>query len=326
MAATCVLHAVKPFPAVSFNQVLSSDCHQRLISPSAVEEEDEKIQAFVDGWAAQWQTQLIRKRSGQQLYSNKNKHTRLTPTSTSTQTIKDVSSYNYMPAPELAMDVPPPPPGYVCHRCHVPGHLIHLCPTHGDPTFDRAAALKRSRPPARLPDEQAFLTELANVIPTTSTTPTLSAQDHSSISAPRDRHAVVDETSLPPELRCPLCQHVMKEAVIASKCCFRSFCDTCIRGHLFSYHLTCFCGAPNVLADYLLPNITLRDAMDTLIQLAKKKATMTSSSSRSSSTMSSAVTQLHDDSFEAATSKEENTDHSTGRDMQNTNDGGNGSC
>ncbi|KAK8471420.1 hypothetical protein PHAVU_003G221275 [Phaseolus vulgaris] len=30
---------------------------------------------------------------------------------------------------------------------------------------------------------------------------------------------------LPPELHCPLCNNVMKDAVLTSKCCFKSFCD-----------------------------------------------------------------------------------------------------
>ena len=34
-------------------------------------------------------------------------------------------------------------------------------------------------------------------------------------------------SDLPPELRCPLCKEVMKDAVLTSKCCFRSFCDKC---------------------------------------------------------------------------------------------------
>lgn len=33
---------------------------------------------------------------------------------------------------------------------------------------------------------------------------------------------------LPPELRCPLCHDVMKDAVLTSKCCFKSFCDRCM--------------------------------------------------------------------------------------------------
>jgi len=30
-----------------------------------------------------------------------------------------------------------PPPGYVCHRCHVSGHWIQDCPTNGDPKYDK---------------------------------------------------------------------------------------------------------------------------------------------------------------------------------------------
>lgn len=30
----------------------------------------------------------------------------------------------------------PPPPGYVCFRCSVPGHWIHQCPTNGDQNLD----------------------------------------------------------------------------------------------------------------------------------------------------------------------------------------------
>lgn len=38
---------------------------------------------------------------------------------------------------------------------------------------------------------------------------------------------------LPPELHCPLCNDVMKDAVLTSKCCFKSFCDKC----MFFMHL-----------------------------------------------------------------------------------------
>ena len=30
-----------------------------------------------------------------------------------------------------------PPPGYICHRCHVSGHWIQDCPTNGDPKYDK---------------------------------------------------------------------------------------------------------------------------------------------------------------------------------------------
>lgn len=32
---------------------------------------------------------------------------------------------------------------------------------------------------------------------------------------------------LPPELKCPLCKEVMRDAALTSKCCYESFCDKC---------------------------------------------------------------------------------------------------
>lgn len=31
----------------------------------------------------------------------------------------------------------------------------------------------------------------------------------------------------PPELKCPLCKEVMRDAALASKCCLKSYCDKC---------------------------------------------------------------------------------------------------
>ncbi|KAJ9549987.1 hypothetical protein OSB04_022530 [Centaurea solstitialis] len=41
---------------------------------------------------------------------------------------------------------------------------------------------------------------------------------------------------LPPELHCPLCIEVMKDAVLTSKCCFTSFCDKCYLKKGFTTH------------------------------------------------------------------------------------------
>jgi hypothetical protein len=45
---------------------------------------------------------------------------------------------------------------------------------------------------------------------------------------------------LPPELRCPLCKEVMKDAVLTSKCCFRSFCDKCMLCFTFLILILCY--------------------------------------------------------------------------------------
>lgn len=70
---------------------------------------------------------------------------------------------------------------------------------------------------------------------------------------------------LPPELKCPLCKEVMKDAALTSKCCFQSFCDKCIRDHIIAKSM-CVCGATDVLADDLLPNKTLRDTINRILE------------------------------------------------------------
>ncbi|KAK9086939.1 hypothetical protein Syun_029333 [Stephania yunnanensis] len=72
---------------------------------------------------------------------------------------------------------------------------------------------------------------------------------------------------IPAELHCPLCKRVMKDAVMTGKCCYRSFCDKCIRECIISKSM-CACGATNILADDLVPNKNVRDLLESY-QLAK---------------------------------------------------------
>ncbi|KAF2304195.1 hypothetical protein GH714_028473 [Hevea brasiliensis] len=127
-----------------------------------------------------------------------------------------------------------PPEGYICNRCKVPGHFIQYCPTNGDPNYD----FKR-------PNDDAFKKEIFGCFPS------------------KRSWSVSD---LPPELLCPLCKQVMKDAALTSKCCFKSFCDKCIRDHLIISKLKCECGAANVLADSLIPNMTLRDTINCFVE------------------------------------------------------------
>ncbi|EFJ09440.1 hypothetical protein SELMODRAFT_44235, partial [Selaginella moellendorffii] len=154
-----------------------------------------------------------------------------------------------------------PHQGYICHRCGVAGsHFIQHCPTNGDPSYDvkkmkmpsgiprtmlvanpdGSYALPTGEAAAMQPNEDAFAKEIEGVIP----------------SEPI--------TDVPSELRCPLCQNALKDAVLTSKCCFKSYCDTCIRNVLLE-KTTCVCGAKNIRADDLLPNKTLRETVDRLL-------------------------------------------------------------
>ncbi|PUZ62951.1 LOW QUALITY PROTEIN: hypothetical protein GQ55_3G027800 [Panicum hallii var. hallii] len=101
-------------------------------------------------------------------------------------------------------------------KCRVPGHFIQHCPTNGDPRYDLGRASSKINP------------LLVDPIP---------------------------DDRVPPELHCKICSKVMVDAVVASRCCFGSFCDVCIRGHIAAKS-SCVCGAQSRAAD-LIPNLTL---------------------------------------------------------------------
>ncbi|CAI9095751.1 OLC1v1031757C3 [Oldenlandia corymbosa var. corymbosa] len=154
-----------------------------------------------------------------------------------------------------------PPQGYICHRCKVPGHFIQHCPTNGDPNYD----IKRVKPPTGIPKSMLMATpDGSYALPSGAVAvlrPNEAAFEKEIEGLPTTR-SVGD---LPPELHCPLCKQVMKDAVLTSKCCFTSFCDKCIREYIISKS-ACVCGATNVLADDLLPNKTLRDTINRILE------------------------------------------------------------
>lgn len=105
-----------------------------------------------------------------------------------------------------------PPLGYICHRCKVPGHFIQYCPTNGDPTFDIKKTMASSDGSYALPGGGVAVLKPDE------------ANSQKSIEGTPSTRSVA---KIPAELYCPLCRAVMKDAVLASKCCFKSFCDKC---------------------------------------------------------------------------------------------------
>ncbi|XP_065624559.1 E3 ubiquitin ligase PQT3-like isoform X2 [Quercus suber] len=160
-----------------------------------------------------------------------------------------------------------PPQGYVCHRCKVPGHFIQHCPTNGDPNFD----IKKVKPPTGIPKSMLMATpDGSYALPSGAVAvlrPNEAAFEREIEGLPSARSV----GELPPELHCPLCKDVMKDAVLTSKCCFQSFCDRCIRDHIISKSM-CICGATNILADDLLPNKTLRDTINRILEAGNSSA------------------------------------------------------
>ncbi|CAI9093970.1 OLC1v1029594C1 [Oldenlandia corymbosa var. corymbosa] len=94
----------------------------------------------------------------------------------------------------------PPPPGYVCHRCNIPGHLIQHCSTNGDPNFD----MKRLKRPIGIPISMLVPSLDGSYSLPTGVTADMKPNEavfEKEIEGVPVRNSVVD---LPPELHCPL--------------------------------------------------------------------------------------------------------------------------
>uniref|UniRef100_A0A1D1Z2T2 E3 ubiquitin-protein ligase RBBP6 n=1 Tax=Anthurium amnicola TaxID=1678845 RepID=A0A1D1Z2T2_9ARAE len=160
-----------------------------------------------------------------------------------------------------------PPQGYTCHRCNISGHFIQHCPTNGDPNYD----IRRVKPPTGIPKSMLMATpDGSYALPSGAVAvlqPNEAAFEKEIEGLPLTRAT----TDLPPELHCPLCKEVMKDAVLTSKCCFSSFCDKCIRDYIISKSI-CVCGATNILADDLLPNKTLRETINRILESTTSSA------------------------------------------------------
>ncbi|CAE6214034.1 unnamed protein product [Arabidopsis arenosa] len=205
-------------------------------------DEESKIQALIDTPALDWQ------RQGPDTYGAGRGYGRGMP--------------GRMNGRGFGMERKTPPPGYVCHRCNVPGHFIQHCPTNGDPNYD----VKRVKPPTGIPKSMLMATPDGSYsLPSGAVAvlkPNEDAFEKEMEGLPSTTRSVGE---LPPELKCPLCKEVMKDAALTSKCCYKSFCDKCIRDHIISKSM-CVCGRPDVLADDLLPNKTLRDTINRILE------------------------------------------------------------
>ncbi|XP_052171740.1 E3 ubiquitin ligase PQT3-like isoform X2 [Diospyros lotus] len=150
-----------------------------------------------------------------------------------------------------------PPQGYVCHRCKVPGHFIQHCPTNGDPNYD----IKSVKPPTGIPRTMLMTTQDGSYALSSGAVAVLKPNEAAFEKKIKGLPSTRSVGNLPPEFHCPLCKQIMKDAVLTGKCCFRSFCDKCIRYHISSKSM-CVCGTTNILADDIFPNLTLRETIN----------------------------------------------------------------
>ncbi|KAF3505047.1 hypothetical protein F2Q69_00041822, partial [Brassica cretica] len=189
-----VITAPEPRIENKVEHVQAEASNSHVAEPSAAKykvDEESKLQALIDTPALDWQ------RQGQDNFGAGRGYGR--------------GMNGRMGGRGFGMERKTPPPGYICHRCNVPGMDAFEKEMEGLPSTTRSVG------------------------------------------------------ELPPELKCPLCKEVMKDAALTSKCCFQSFCDKCIRDHIIAKS-KCVCGETDVLADDLLPNKTLRDAINRILE------------------------------------------------------------
>ncbi|KAJ3081688.1 hypothetical protein HK100_009826 [Physocladia obscura] len=141
----------------------------------------------------------------------------------------------------------PLPPGYLCFRCGKPGHHIAMCPTHGDPNYDKPKLKKTTGIPKMFlkevdekdsgigtpngPDSGLMVSHSGKIVVATANDDAWiklasTARKHGNIG---DIHAQIVPAS--PHLKCNLCLKLVKNPVTTT-CCKTTFCDDCIRDHL----------------------------------------------------------------------------------------------
>ncbi|KAG0624772.1 hypothetical protein M758_2G002700 [Ceratodon purpureus] len=155
-----------------------------------------------------------------------------------------------------------PPQGYVCHRCGQPGHFIQHCPTNGDPTYD----MRKMKPPVGIPKTRLKADQEGSyILPDGSVA--VMQPDESVFAKEADALLAIRPIYLepPPELKCPLCSNIFKDAVMIP-CCQYSFCDKCIRDELIAKGKCPQCESTKFKNDDLLPNINLRQAIDRFLE------------------------------------------------------------
>ncbi|KAI9105839.1 DWNN domain-containing protein [Phlyctochytrium arcticum] len=194
--------------------------------------------------------------------------------------------------PSWMRDMPqrPPPPGYICYRCGQKGHFINQCPTIGDKEFDRPK-LKRTTGIPKIflkvvDDKQAagggvMITQNGELViaqPNEQAWADVAAKNRNYLGV-GDIHEMAP---VPPELACPLCQKLLRDAV-GVPCCGMAYCDECIRTQLLDNEdhdrfLKCPNCDQDQSPDNLVVNKELRGKVETHIREFAAKRSSDSSS------------------------------------------------
>jgi len=188
-----------------------------------------------------------------------------------------------------------PPPGYVCHRCHVSGHWIQDCPTNGDPKFDkkhRSQNMRMNLPvpkPATpekvsgdnqtvdVPTQQVIVGRKCYQIPT-NVYESFNG-DHSKIKAyieiSSGAHPSLQSSQggdqQDSRWKCDICTDYYRDAQY-TPCCKASYCNECIRQKITSNPTEIQCPSCEALfaSNGLHKNINLQAKVDKIVRSLPK--------------------------------------------------------
>ncbi|KAK3276075.1 hypothetical protein CYMTET_15830 [Cymbomonas tetramitiformis] len=143
-----------------------------------------------------------------------------------------------------------PHAGYICKRCHKPGHFVQECPTNGDPVFDIS---KKCHAPG-IPVSYIAPDPNGRILMGDGQTGVMQPSAKGFGTYPSN----VNTTQIPDHLKCSLCSSLYRDAVLIM-CCQKTYCDGCARTKLIAEGRCPSCGKENCNADSLLPNKDVRD-------------------------------------------------------------------
>uniref|UniRef100_A0A3Q4BC68 RBBP6 ligase n=1 Tax=Mola mola TaxID=94237 RepID=A0A3Q4BC68_MOLML len=160
------------------------------------------------------------------------------------------------------------PANYTCYRCGNTGHHIRNCPTSGDKNFEAPPRLKKSTGIPRsfmveVDDPNikgAMLTNCGHyAIPAIHAKAYAIGKKERPPFLAQEQPLAVDESPVPKELICMICEELLSDAVVIP-CCGNSFCDDCIRTTLLDsdHHICPTCNQSDVSPDTLIANKFLR--------------------------------------------------------------------
>eukprot|EP00850_Spirogloea_muscicola_P021552 SM000253S09041 [mRNA] locus=s253:145051:152434:- [translate_table: standard] len=136
------------------------------------------------------------------------------------------------------------------------------CPTNGDPAYDA----RRVKLPVGIPRTRLKADEEGTYILPDGSVATMQPDEQSFRKEADAFLSMRPQTiEVPPELQCPLCHRIFRDAVLIP-CCQYSFCDQCIRQELIAKGRCPQCGSTKYKNDDLLPNIALRQAIERFME------------------------------------------------------------